>query len=74
MIFSRRALFVGGHFLMAMMYFIGGYFIKVKQADMTLVCIVLFIIIFQTTQGSGFWVYVSEIIKSDSVIGVSLFT
>ena len=41
---------------------------------MVLASIVLFIITYQTTQGSGFWVYVSEIIKSDSVIGVSLFT
>jgi hypothetical protein len=48
-IFSRRALFIGGHFLMAAMYFIGGYFIKVKQADLVLVCIVLFILVFQTT-------------------------
>lgn len=40
---------------------------------MVLASIVIFIVVFQCTQGSGFWIYVSEIISSDSVMGVCLF-
>lgn len=72
-LFSRRAIFMGGHFFMGIFLFIIGYLIRIRQAESALLFICLFILAFQTTQGSAFWIYVAEIINSDSVMGACLF-
>ena len=71
--FSRRALFIGGHFFMGLLMFATGYFVQTKQHDPALICILLFIMIFQATQGSALFVYIAEICDSDSVMGLCLF-
>jgi len=71
--FSRRALFIGGHLLMGILMFLTGYFVQIKQHDPALICILLFILIFQCTQGSALFVYIAEVCDSDSVMGLCLF-
>jgi len=72
--FTRRALFVGGHFIMCILMFMCGFYIDQKRHDSALLCICLFILIFQCTQGSAMFIYVAEVVSSDSVMGMCLFT
>ena len=71
---SRRALFIGGHFIMCVLMFLTGFYVDMKKHDLALVCILLFIIVFQCTQGTAIFIYISEIVSSDSVMGLCLFT
>lgn len=71
--FTRRALFIGGHFFMGCLMFLTGYYVTRKHHDDALACICLFILLFQCTQGSGIFVYISEVCESDSVMGICLF-
>jgi hypothetical protein len=34
----------------------------------------IFLTLYQATQGTAFWIYVSEICNSDAVMGICLFT
>ena len=70
---SRRALFVGGHFIMCVLMFLTGFYVDMKKHDLALVCILLFIVVFQCTQGTAIFIYISEIVSSDSVMGLCLF-
>ena len=71
--FSRRVLFIGGHFIMGVLMFLTGYCVQTKQHDPALSCILMFILIFQCTQGSALFVYIAEVSDSDSVMGMCLF-
>ena len=44
--FSRRAIFVGGHFFMAVFLFLSGYYIDTKKSEFTLINVCAFIICF----------------------------
>jgi hypothetical protein len=45
-LFSRRALFVGGHFIMCVMMFLTGFYVDMKKHDLALMCILIFILVF----------------------------
>ena len=72
--FKRKTLFVGGHFLMGSLLFMSGYYITTLKHDLCLLCICTYIIIFQMTTGSLFYIYVSEVVSSDAVLGLCIFT
>ena len=72
--FKRKTLFVGGHFLMGTLLLMAGYYITTLKHDLSLLCICTYIIIFQMTTGSLFFIYVSEVAASDSVLGLCIFT
>jgi hypothetical protein len=72
--FSRRTIFVGGHFIMGVLLFLVGYFIESRQQDLVIFILCIFLTIYQATQGTAFWVYISEICNSDAVMGICLFT
>ena len=71
--FSRRAIFIGGHFSCAALNFIIAYFAMHKQHDMVLYGICLEFFLFNASLGSVFWIYLSEIAQSDSVMGLCQF-
>jgi len=71
--FSRRAIFVGGHFFMGIFLLLSGYFIDAKKSEFTLLNVCLFIIAFNATQGTAFWIYAAEIVSSDAVMGLCMF-
>ena len=48
-IFSRRAIFIGGHFMMGALLMLTGYFIQQKQAELVLLTLSCHIIIYQAT-------------------------
>ena len=73
-LFSRRAIFIGGHFLMAVCLFAAAFFIQKKQADLVLLFTCSFIIIFQATQGTVIFIYIAEIVASEVAMGLALFT
>jgi hypothetical protein len=70
---SRRTIFIGGHLLMAVLLLMVAHFIDAKQPELVLINLCAFIIVYQMTQGSAFWIYVAEIVSSDSVMGICLF-
>jgi len=71
---TRRALFVGGHFIMAVLMLMCGLYCDQKKHDLVLLCICLFVFVFQCTQGSAIFIYIAEVVSSDSVMGLCLFT
>jgi hypothetical protein len=71
--FSRRALFIGGHFCLCVLLFMTGNYVENKHHDHALACILVYIIVFQCTTGSAIFIYIAEICDSDSVMGLCLF-
>lgn len=71
--FTRRAIFVGGHFIMAALLFISAYFTQIKNVDLVLWTLCAFIIVFQATQGTVIFIYISEIVCSEAAMGLALF-
>jgi len=45
-IFSRRTVFVGGHFFMGVLLFLTGYYIHIKQAELVLLSLSSYCIVF----------------------------
>jgi hypothetical protein len=43
---TRRVLFCGGHFIMAVLLFLSGFYIDMKLHDMTLTCVLVFVVVF----------------------------
>lgn len=72
--FKRKTLFVGGHFIMGALLLMSGYYIHTLKHDLCLLCILIYIMIFQMTTGSLLFIYVSEVVSSDSVMGLCIFT
>lgn len=72
--FSRRTIFVGGHLIMGILLFLLGYFIESRKQDLVIFFLCIFLITYQATQGTAYWVYIPEICNSDSVMGICLFT
>ena len=72
--FKRKTLFVGGHFVMGALLLMSGYYITQLKHDLVLLCVCTYIIIFQMTTGSLFFIYVSEVVSSDAVMGLCIFT
>ena len=60
-------------FVMCVLMFLTGFYVDMHKHDLALVCILLFIIVFQCTQGTAIFIYTSEIVSSDSVMGLGLF-
>lgn len=73
-IFSRRAIFIGGHFFMAVLHFATGYWVHKKQAELVLLSMCTLIIVYQATQGSILLIYIAEISTSDAILGICVFT
>jgi len=73
-IFSRRAVFIGGHFFMGVLLVMSGYYIRINQPELVLLSFCTFVVIYQSTQGSGLFVYVSEIVVNEVAYGLALFT
>lgn len=71
--FKRKTLFVGGHFVMGALLLMSGYYTTFLKHDLVLLCVCTFIIIFQMTTGSLFFIYVSEVASSDAVMGLCIF-
>lgn len=72
--FSRRTIFVGGHLIMGILLFLLGYFIESRKQDLVIFFLCIFLITYQATQGTAYWVYIPEICNSDAVMGICLFT
>jgi hypothetical protein len=70
---SRRVLFVGGHFIMCVLMFMTGNYVENKHHDHALGCILVFILVFQMSQGSALFIYIAEVSNGDSVMGMCLF-
>jgi len=70
---TRRTLFCGGHFIMGILMFLTSFYVRNLNHDNALICILLFIALFQCTQGSAIFVYIAEVCESDSVMGICLF-
>ena len=72
--FKRKTLFVGGHFIMGALLLMSGYYIHTLKHDLCLLCILIYVMIFQMTTGALLFIYVSEVVSSDSVMGLCIFT
>lgn len=59
---------------MSILLFMVAYFIDIKYSDGVLMSLCVFIIVYQASQGTAFWIYVPEVVSSDSVMGICLFT
>ena len=66
--FSRRFLFIGGHFTMGLCHLAIGLFILLNKSTLALVAILLFLFCFQNTSGAITWLYCSEV-AVDSALG-----
>jgi hypothetical protein len=71
--FSRRAIFLGGHFICCILNFAIVYFVLNKRHDAVLYTLCLEIFLFNASLGSIFWIYLSEIANSDTVMGLCQF-
>lgn len=71
---SRRAVFIGGHLCMAVLLFATAYFVQIRQAELVLLTMSSFVVVFQATQGTIIWVYISEVVSSEAAMGLALFT
>lgn len=58
---------------MCVLMLLAGHFVESKMHDSALLCILFLLAIFQATQGSALFVYITEICDSDSVMGLCLF-
>ena len=59
---------------MAMLLFASAYFVYMKNVDFVLFTLCAFIIVFQATQGTVIFIYISEIVCSEAAMGLALFT
>lgn len=73
-IFTRRAIFIGGHFFMGVLLIMSGYYIKINQPELVLLGFCTFVVIYQSTQGSCLFIYLSEIVVNEVAYGLALFT
>lgn len=48
-IFSRRAIFIGGHFFMGLLLVVSGYYIHMQQPELVLLSFCSFVVIYQST-------------------------
>lgn len=60
--FSRRTLFIGFHFMIGVCLVCVSIFVEAKQGDIVLVFMSACIIFFQSSNGSGMWVYCGEVV------------
>lgn len=67
--FSRRFLFIGGHFGMGMAHIAVGICILLVWANLALVSMLIFMFIFQNSSGCITWLYCSEV-AVDVALGV----
>lgn len=73
-IFSRRAIFIGGHFFMGVLLVMSGYYIHINQPELVLLTFCSFVVIYQASQGSCMFIYVAEIVVNEVAMGLSLFS
>jgi hypothetical protein len=72
-IFSRRTIFIGGHFFMAALLTLTGYFIRINEVELVLLTICSHIIVYQATQGAVMFIYIAEIANHDGILGLCVF-
>ena len=70
---GRRTLVIFGHFTIAIIHALVGYFGIKGMSDEALVMILLFLCVYQITSGSVAWIYVTET-TIDAALGICLFT
>ena len=73
-IFSRRAIFIGGHFFMGVLLMTSGYYIHINQPELVLLSFCSFVVVYQASQGSCMFIYVAEIVVNEVAMGLSLFS
>jgi len=66
--FTRRFLFIGGHFTMGLCHLAIGLFILLEMSTWALIAIFVFLFCFQNTSGAITWLYCSEV-AVDSALG-----
>ena len=71
--FSRRGVFIGGNLLMLIFLLITAISIRIKNGNLSLLCICFLVISYQASTGSAFWIYTTEI-GQDAAMGLCLFT
>jgi len=71
-IFSRRAIFIGGHFIMGVLLCISGYYIHLNQPELVLLSFCSFVVVYQATQGSCMYIYIAEIVVNELAMGLAL--
>jgi hypothetical protein len=59
---------------MGVLLLLVGFFIESRQQDLVIFILCIFLITYQATQGTAYWVYIAEISNSDTVNGICLFT
>ena len=67
--FSRRFLFLGGHFTMFITQSLMGMFVLINKPGWSLICIFIFLFCYQNTSGAITWLYCSEV-AVDSALGI----
>jgi len=67
--FTRRFLFIGGHFAVGLCHLGIALFILLEKSTVALVCIFLFLFCYQNTSGAITWLYCSEV-AVDSALGL----
>ena len=67
--FTRRFLFIGGHFSMGLSHLAVGLFILLEMSTLALISILIFLFCFQNTSGAITWLYCSEV-TVDSALGL----
>ena len=70
---SRRGVFIGGHLFMMIFLLLTAIFIRIKNGNLSLLCICFLVISYQASTGSAFWIYTTEI-GQDAAMGLCLFT
>ena len=71
-LFSRRGLLINSHLVMAIFLSLVGFNVQQSSALWSLVFMCSFIVLFQTSNGSVFFVYCAECLV-DSVLGFCVF-
>lgn len=72
--FSRRVIFIGGHFIMGAVLIVSGYFVYIDQPELVLFGFCTFVAVYQSTQGSCLFIYVAEIVVNEIAMGLALFS
>ena len=70
--FNRRTLFNFGVLANFVLFIIAGLGIRIKDGNIVVICIFMFIMTFCSTNGSVFWLYIAEI-TTDKALGIAIF-
>ena len=59
---------------MGILLCLSGYFIHVNEPELVLLSFCSFVVVYQGSQGSAYFIYVTEIVVNEVAMGLALFT